>query len=335
VSKGTRHKTRRRASAESDVVITTLPSGEREFVVDPKAAAELSPTIEAQVVEFKAAPTPAPIVESQVPPVWSCGICKRPAGKSADGSVVLLFPSNGQTICTDCAAIEHAKALANGDVKDGVVPDMKSNVTSDAELIAAFMEYHDVSSQIIEKLVAERDETSSVSTNDVKMSGYLSDIAVRGRKRKPRVTVNLSPSQQAAAHEVGRNRRGIGVAFSASKKTVDDMTGPAPFAYDAKGHAIPLCESCHGVGCLECLQAGYVDPVDAMVRRKLAKIEARKATEWQIEFDASGFNFYRPQTKGVGFQDASVPDFESAVRAIEYAHRAAHSSPSVRKFRSS
>src|SRR5438552_16257461 len=48
-------KTRRRASANSDVVVTTLPSGEREFVVDAKTAPELSPYIEHEVVEFKAA----------------------------------------------------------------------------------------------------------------------------------------------------------------------------------------------------------------------------------------------------------------------------------------
>jgi hypothetical protein len=46
-------KSRRRAKSDSDVVITTLPSGEREFVVDPKAAAQLT-TTPVEVIETKA-----------------------------------------------------------------------------------------------------------------------------------------------------------------------------------------------------------------------------------------------------------------------------------------
>jgi hypothetical protein len=123
-----------------------------------------------------------------------CDACGRQAGKAADGSVVILFPSNGQNICTDCADERHAKAIAVA----------QTNVKS--ELIAAFDAYREVSVEIIAQLLAERGESSSVSTRDTKsLHSMREQLRGVGRKKKPRVT---SPSQAAAAHEAGRRRRG-------------------------------------------------------------------------------------------------------------------------------
>jgi hypothetical protein len=341
--KKTRRKQARLAKRGTDVVAVDMPDGSTEFSVNPKMAAMLNADVAIEIIETKdlSVPAPAPVADPEPAPVLTCGSCGAKAGRCDDGKVTILYPQNRKLICLACSAEQHAKALANAEVKDakvGVVSEKSghtADVTSDAEIIAAFMAYHDVSSQIIEKLVAERDETSSVSTtSDTKSQSMRERLSGSyGKRKKRRVALNddrrTSPSQAAAAHAIGKH----GLHTMTTKPKSFEDVGPAPFAYDAKGHTIPLCESCHGVGCPLCLGAGYTDPVDAMLRSKLAAIEARQAAQWQIEFDGSGFNFYRPQTKGVAFQDASVPDFESAVREIERAHKAAHPvSKSTRKF---
>lgn len=100
----------RRAAPTSDVVIVDRSDGSTEYVKAPTIAAQLT-TEPVPVIETKDLTVPVPA------PVYSCDTCGRPAGRGADGKIVLLFQRSDGTICTDCAAEQHAKAIADEEMK--------------------------------------------------------------------------------------------------------------------------------------------------------------------------------------------------------------------------
>ncbi len=184
-----RTKTRRRASAESNVVITTNADGSREFIVDAKVAAELLPGIDHEAVEFKAA-KPAVEADGRV----HCGVCGKPAGTdSATGRVRIVWDRGAKGLeCADClngAKPAPAKALANIDVHE-----VATNILETYKLIGDYI--------------------------DAKTFGKLSDIT---KRKKPRVATNddrnLSPSQHAAAYELGKRVLGRPATFGPAKKS--------------------------------------------------------------------------------------------------------------------
>jgi hypothetical protein len=99
-------RSRKRVSAQSNVVITTNPDGSREFVADPEAAAQLVPGIEHEVMDFKSAAIEAAIAEADKAVLAACATCRvcgRPGGRDEKSAgVVILFQRDDAFECIEC-----------------------------------------------------------------------------------------------------------------------------------------------------------------------------------------------------------------------------------------